>query len=48
VADDLYDRCVSVYLDQWCSPADCDNIAQGINKVLEAYCTPDPASAKWQ
>jgi len=48
VADDLYDRCVSVYLDQWFSPADCDNIAKAINKVLTAYCTPDPAAAKWQ
>ncbi len=48
VADDLYDRCVAVYLDQWCSSADCDNIAKAINKVLTAYCTPDPAAAMWQ
>ena len=42
------DRAVSISLDQWCSPADCDNIAKAISKVLEAYCTPDPAAAKWQ
>jgi dTDP-4-amino-4,6-dideoxygalactose transaminase len=48
VADDLYDRCVAISLNQWCSPADCDNIAKAINKVIEAYCTPDPAAAKWQ
>jgi 8-amino-3,8-dideoxy-alpha-D-manno-octulosonate transaminase len=47
VADDLYDRCVQIHLDQWCSPQDCDNIALAISKVLSAYCTADPAATKW-
>ncbi len=47
VADDLFNRAVSIPLDQWCSPTDCDNIAAGINKVLAAYCTADPEVAPW-
>jgi 8-amino-3,8-dideoxy-alpha-D-manno-octulosonate transaminase len=47
VADDLYRRCVNLWLDQWYSPADCDAIAGGINKVLAAYCTPDPSARSW-
>jgi dTDP-4-amino-4,6-dideoxygalactose transaminase len=47
VADDLYDRVVSVSLNQWYSGRDCRNIAAAIGKVLSAYCTQDPAAAKW-
>ncbi len=47
VADDLFKREVSVPLDQWYSPQDCHNIATGINKVLSAYCTADPAATPW-
>ncbi len=47
VADDLYDRSVVIGLNQWYSPADCDDIAGGINKVLGAYCTPDAACRAW-
>jgi dTDP-4-amino-4,6-dideoxygalactose transaminase len=47
VADDLYDRCVALSLNQWYSPEDCDNIAAGINKVLSAYCTQDDEAARW-
>jgi len=47
VADDLYDRSVVVGLSQWYSPADCDRLAAGINKVLSAYCTPDDRAPKW-
>ncbi len=39
VADDLFDRMVSVNLNQWYSARDCRNVATGINKVLSAYCT---------
>lgn len=47
VADDLYDRCVNVGLNQWFTPADCDHVAQGINKVLSAYCDEDPEATPW-
>ncbi|HOV72864.1 MAG TPA: DegT/DnrJ/EryC1/StrS family aminotransferase [Candidatus Hydrogenedentes bacterium] len=47
VADDLFDRVISVNLNQWHTPRDCRNIAKGINKVLAAYCTPDSNAAKW-
>ncbi len=45
VADDLYNRGVTVPLNQWYTPEDCDNIARGINKVLTAYCQ---QSYDWQ
>jgi dTDP-4-amino-4,6-dideoxygalactose transaminase len=47
VADDLYDRVVTIPLNQWYSARDCRNIAAAINKVLSAYCTEDPASDRW-
>ena len=40
VACDLFDRCMIIHLNQWWSPADCAAVAEGINKVLAAYCTP--------
>ena len=47
VAEDLYGRELSIGFDQWRSEEDCDRIAQGINKVLSAYCTPDKNGRKW-
>lgn len=47
VADDLFDRVISVGLNQWFTEGDCANVAAGINKVLGAYCTEDAAAAKW-
>jgi dTDP-4-amino-4,6-dideoxygalactose transaminase len=47
VADDLYDRAIGIGLNQWYTAADCRNIARGINKVLSAYCTEDPAATPW-
>ncbi len=47
VADDLFDRNISISLNQWYSPKDCANIASGINKVLSAYCTEDAKAAPW-
>jgi len=47
VADDLFDRMISVGLNQWYSAADCKHIATAINKVLGAYCTADPKGKKW-
>ncbi|MBI2191250.1 MAG: aminotransferase class V-fold PLP-dependent enzyme [Planctomycetes bacterium] len=40
VAVDLYNRGISIWLDSWYSPADCDAIAEGVHKVLSAYGTP--------
>ena len=39
VATDLHARKVTIGLDQWLAPEDCDAIAKGINKVFAAYCT---------
>jgi len=47
VADDLFDRVISVSLNQWYTAADCRNIARAITKVLDAYCTPDRSAAGW-
>ncbi|NLF32810.1 MAG: aminotransferase class V-fold PLP-dependent enzyme [Planctomycetes bacterium] len=47
VADDLYDRAVTVHLNQWLTDADCDNVAAALNKVFDAYCTPDAGAAPW-
>jgi 8-amino-3,8-dideoxy-alpha-D-manno-octulosonate transaminase len=47
VADDLFDRMVSVNLNQWYTPADCRNVAAGINKVLSAYCTETAGRNMW-
>ena len=47
VADDLYDRVISIGLNQWLTPRDSRNIAHGINKVLSAYCTEDPRAVPW-
>lgn len=46
-ADDLFDRVITIGLNQWYNAADCRNIAKGINKVLSAYCTPDPTAKPW-
>lgn len=47
VADDLFDRVISIGLNQWYNAADCKQIARAINKVLDAYCTPDAQGTKW-
>jgi 8-amino-3,8-dideoxy-alpha-D-manno-octulosonate transaminase len=47
VADDLFERVVSIGLNQWYSPADCDHMAHGINKVLAAFCTQDKSASAW-
>ena len=45
VARDLYQRKITVNLDQWYTPEDCDDIAAGMNKVFSAYCTPQALPA---
>jgi hypothetical protein len=47
VADDLFDRMITVGLNQWYTEDDCRNIAEGIDKVLSAYCTETPDAAAW-
>jgi dTDP-4-amino-4,6-dideoxygalactose transaminase len=47
VADDLFDRAVTLPLNQWLTAADCRNIAKAVNKVLSAYCTEDPDARPW-
>ena len=39
VADDLYDRVITIGLNQWYTAADCREIAGRINRVLSAHCT---------
>ncbi len=46
-ADDLFQRLVSVSLNQWFSAEDCDHIAEGINKVLSAYCSESADAPDW-
>lgn len=48
VADDLFERLVSVSLNQWFTENDCDNLANGINKVLNAFCTKDDSANPWR
>ena len=47
VADDLFDRCVTIPLNQWLSAQDCRDYATGINKVLAAFCTADDRAPAW-
>lgn len=47
IADDLFDRVVTISLNQWLTPRDSQHIAQGINKVLSAYCTQNPNAPQW-
>lgn len=47
VADDLFERMITVGLNQWYTAGDCKRIAGAINKVLDAYCTPDAKAKKW-
>jgi 8-amino-3,8-dideoxy-alpha-D-manno-octulosonate transaminase len=47
VADDLFDRMITIPLNQWYSARDCRNMALGIRKVLSAYCTEDSRGTPW-
>jgi len=47
VAADLFAREVAIDLDEWLSPQDCDAIAEGITKVLSAYCAEQPEGRPW-
>ena len=47
VADNLYDRCISIALNQWYTAEDCRGIADTINRVLTTHCTPDAEATAW-
>jgi dTDP-4-amino-4,6-dideoxygalactose transaminase len=47
VADDLFDRMITISLNQWYTPADCRTLAGRINEALAACCTPDPKGRAW-
>lgn len=47
VADDLFDRVVSIGLNQWYSAADCRELASRINAVLSRHCAEDPSAPPW-
>jgi 8-amino-3,8-dideoxy-alpha-D-manno-octulosonate transaminase len=47
VADDLFDRMVTINLNQWYSEEDCDLLADTINTVLEGCCVADPNARPW-
>jgi 8-amino-3,8-dideoxy-alpha-D-manno-octulosonate transaminase len=40
VSVDLFERVVSIQLNQWFTPEDCHHIAEGINQTLATYCQP--------
>jgi 8-amino-3,8-dideoxy-alpha-D-manno-octulosonate transaminase len=47
VAEDLFERVVSVPLNQWYTPEDCQVVADTLNAVFARYCTADDQAAKW-
>ncbi len=47
VADDLFNRAISVNLNQWYSETDCRRVAAVLNRVLGAHCTLDRAAPPW-
>jgi len=47
VADDLYDRVISIPLNQWYTARDCAEIAARINRTLASHCTPDESAPAW-
>ena len=48
VADDLFDRGISIGLNQWYTEHDCENVADAINRALGAFCTEDPNALGWR
>lgn len=47
VSTDLFHREIQIGIDQWWSERDCDAVAAGINKVLNAYCTASADALPW-
>ncbi|MDX9975965.1 MAG: DegT/DnrJ/EryC1/StrS family aminotransferase [FCB group bacterium] len=47
VADDLFERVITIQLNQWYAEADCDALADAINRVLSDCCKPDDSATPW-
>lgn len=47
VADDLFDRCITISLNQWMTPEECRDLAANINQVLSTQCTIDKGGIPW-
>lgn len=48
VADDLYDRVITIGLNQWYTEEDCRNVGQAIDRALSLHCTEDANGAPWR
>ncbi len=47
VADDLFDRVITIGLNQWYTATQCRELAGRVNTVLAAHCTPDSGGTPW-
>jgi len=47
VSVDLFERMVSVSLNQWLSPESCATLAEAINRVLAMHCKPSDQAPAW-
>lgn len=47
VADDLFDRVVSIKLNQWYTEQECDAIAAALNDAFSRHCTKDASQSPW-
>lgn len=47
VSVDLFERVISIQLNQWFTAEDCHHIADTINQTLATYCQPDENGSRW-
>jgi len=47
VADDLFDRMITINLNQWYAEDDCRRLADAMNAVFAAHCMEDNNAAAW-
>jgi len=47
VADDLFDRMISIKLNQWYTEEDCERIARAMNRVFATLCTGTSDGTPW-
>ncbi|MBT6146455.1 MAG: hypothetical protein HOH74_13550, partial [Gemmatimonadetes bacterium] len=47
-ADDLYDRVITIGLNQWYTETDCQNVGQAIDRALALHCTQSSDGAPWR
>ena len=48
VADDLYDRVITIGLNQWYTAEDCRNVGQAIDRALDLHCIRDADGIPWR